>query len=186
MRSLAVAFLTTALALPAAAAAASRRDGPPVRGAALIGFDQGDLDGVALRFDGEVDLQRLSPEVVLTGVGSLGYSHLSESFRDSDQTAHVFTAVPAMRLRLDVNPQTGGYADLGFGLWLDSVTTKFHAGGHADDSDVGLMARFGVGWYVWAGDNDVRFQVDASLSPHFGDYNDTAFQLLFGVAIPLR
>lgn len=187
MRALSRITLAAALAAllaPAAAAAQSRGDGPAVRGAALVGLEQGDWDGLAVRLDGEVDLQRLSPEMVLTAIGAVGYSRLSEDFRGYDQSVDAFSIVPVARLRFDVTRDMGLYADGGLGIYLAQVTTEFDDGRELDDTDMGFMARLAVGGFLWAGGN-VRFQLELGASPHFGDYSDTPFHILVGAALPI-
>lgn len=180
-----LALLAVALLLPAAAEAQSRRDRPSLRVGALVGIERGDLDGLALRGDAEVDLQRLAPRAVLSGVGSLGLSRVSEDFAGYDVDATVLRLVPAARFRLDLSPGIGVYGDVGLGVYLASVETDFVAGADGDDTDVGLMMRFGAGGYLWAADA-VRFSFELALAPHFGDYDDTVFSVMFGAMIPIR
>ncbi|BDG01844.1 outer membrane beta-barrel protein [Anaeromyxobacter oryzae] len=187
LATLALAAALAALA-PAAARAQSRSgaDQPGLRLGALLGIDRGDWDGIGLRLDAELDLQRLSPAVMFAGVGSLAYSHLSVDQPDFSQSLDLFEIVPAARFLLAINRQAGFYGDLGLGLyWVGVHTTDFARGLHSDDSDVGLAARIGGGGYVWASDQ-VRIDAEIAFHPHTGNYDDTSFTAMVGVMFRTR
>ena len=185
---LATAVVTLALA-PAPAHAQAQRGGyagPGTLVGGFLGFDQGDLDGGAFRFDAELGLQRLAPAVMLAGVGSIGYSHLSFDHQDFTQRFDLFEVVPAARFVVPLGPQLGVYGDLGLGLyWGNLHTHDYFLGYHADDTLVGLAARIGAGGYVWV-NNQVRLGLELALHPHFGDYEDTSFTAMAGVMFRTR
>lgn len=186
--------LAALLALPGVASAQSRGAGrysqPSMRLGGLIGFDSGDLDGLALRLDGELDLQRISPNVMLVGVGSVGYSHLSEDLGFGyDVTNDVFTIMPAARLAVELAPQVGVYGDVGLGLYHASVEVDVldpftGRRGTADDSATGLAMRLGAGaWFAIA--PNVRLVGEIALHPYFGDYDDDTFTFMVGATFGL-
>lgn len=190
-RPLAVLFLTAAFVAlaPAPAHAQARRGGyggPGMLVGGLLGFDEGDLDGGGFRFDAELGLQRLAPAVMLAGVGSIGYSHLSFDHPDFTQRFDLFEVVPAARFLVPLGSQLGVYGDLGLGLYWGRLHTRdYFLGYRADDTLVGLAGRIGAGGYIWASDQ-VRFGLDLALHPHVGDYEDTSFTAMVGVMFRTR
>lgn len=189
---LAVALLTPAVAL-AAPARTSSTAGAPLDGlqvGGFIGYETADVSGLALRLDGEIPFRDLSPQVKLSWVGSLGYSHLTWDTFGGSFTANVLKIVPAARFTLPLNPQFDLFGDVGLGLAFVSASfdTPFF-GGSVSDSTVNLMMRFGAG--AWYHAND-RLKVGAmlELDPIFGDFgfsrpgftanSQTTFNILFG------
>jgi hypothetical protein len=180
--ALAAALAAVALA-PSPARAQSRygHEGPGVLVGGLVGYESGDLDGLALRLDAELGLQRLAPRLVLDGVGSFGYSHLTFDHPDFTQSFDRFELVPAARFLVPLGSGVGVYGDLGLGLyWGRLHTTDYFYGYHADNTDFGLAARVGVGGYVWAS-NNVRLGIDLAVHPYVGDYEDTPFTAMFAI-----
>jgi hypothetical protein len=169
-RSITGLVLALALALPAAAHAQSRRStassassGSGIWLGGLFGLESGNESGYQLRFDGEVPLARLVPNLQLSGVGSVSFAGLSGS-------VNVLEFVPAARLTWTATPQVGGYGDVGLGL--------FHAWQHSA-SDTGATMRLAAGGYYEL-NTMTRFVVELGLHPHFGDYDDTTFTLMVG------
>jgi hypothetical protein len=184
--ALALAALAV-VSMPDTAAAQGRRgarsDRPDLRVGGAFGLDRGDWDGLGLRLDAEVDLQRLAPNLVLAGVGSLSFSHLSLDALDFTDRLDVFELVPAARFLLAIAPQAGVYGDAGLGLY--QVRMRRHdlaRGTRGDDSDVGLAGRIGAGGYVWASDQ-VRLGAELAFHPHFGDYEDTSVTLMVALMV---
>ena len=176
--------LAALLALPAAAEAQSRRSsGTQIGG--LVGFELGDLDGFALRLDGQVDLQRLAPQFMLSGVGSLQFSHLSDEDGGMEWTANIFELIPAARFTYEATRDVGIYGDLGLGLYIGHFNVDFGAFGDEDDSDAGLSMRFGGGAYFEISPS-VRLTGELAFHPHFGDYDETTFSLMVGASFALR
>jgi outer membrane protein with beta-barrel domain len=182
-----VSMVLAALLIPGAVHAQSRRSNPagtrstaagamPVRIGAYIGFESGDWDGLALRFDGEVPIQRLAPNLMLSGVGSVGFSHLTLSSSGFDSTVNRFDIIPAARLTLDATPQFSLYGDAGLGLYYArlNVDSPFGSG---NTSDFSVKMRFGVGGF-FAVNPQLDLGGELALQPHFGDYGDTTFTIM--------
>ncbi len=152
-----------------------------------IGYEMGDLDGLQLRVDGVLPFRKLSPQLELSFVGSIGYSYLTHSESafgaSTDVTANILKFVPAARLTLPVNPQLSFFGDAGLGLYWAGVSTKVDlpplGSTSASDSSVGFMFRFGVGGFYKL---NPKTQLGASiyLDPMLGDYNDTTFTVMAG------
>jgi opacity protein-like surface antigen len=152
-----------------------------------VGYEMGDLDGIVLRLDGEMPYRKLSPEVALSFVGSLGYSHLTDEAFGIDVSANILKIVPAARFSFPVNPQLTLFGDAGLGLYWASVSTEINFGtGPVSDSDssLGFMLRFGAGGLFHV---NPRTKVGAmlQLDPMFGDYDDATFSILAGVTYQL-
>ena len=106
---------------------AARRRPPPLRprrprtrsrSAASSATRRATLDGVALRVDGELPFQELSPQVKLSLVGSIGYIVRRTTTRfGGDITANLLKIVPAARFSFPVNPQLTLFGDAGLGLY---------------------------------------------------------------------
>jgi len=166
---LALAAALAVLAAPAAARAQSRRSSAPVESGSgiwlggMFGLEAGEESGYQLRFDGEFPIARLVPNLQLSGVGSVSFAGLSHS-------VNVLEFVPAARFTWLATPQVGGYGDVGLGL--------FHAWQHSA-SDTGATMRLGVGGFYQL-NSATRLFAELGLHPHFGDYNDTTFTMLFG------
>jgi Outer membrane protein beta-barrel domain len=161
-------------AVPAAAA-----DGLSVAG--WIGYEWGDhVDGFQLRADGELPFQWLSPQVKLSFVGSLGYTHSTYGAFGVDLTVNRFKVVPAARFTIPVNPQLSLFGDAGIGLHYTSVHYDYSLF-TASDSGLGLMLRFGAGAFYHLNPR-VRLGGELVLDPIFGTYHDNTFSLLVGLA----
>lgn len=188
-RPLAALALAALVALPAAAGAQTRArspsgpaDAPSIRFGGLVGLDRGDLDGIGLRADAEVDLQRLAPNLMLAGVGSFGVVRASERIRGVKVDQTRLELVPAARFLFSIVPETGVYGDIGLGLYYSNVDV-----GAADDSDLALMMRFGAGGFLWL-NQQIRLNAELAVSPHFGDegQDDTTVSLMVGLAFRLQ
>ena len=151
LRSLvAVALLVPAVAFSAPARTSSTA-GAPLDGlqvGGFIGYETDDLSGLSLRLDGEIPFRDLSPQIKLSWVGSLGFSHLTDSTFGFDRTANVFKIVPAARFTMPLNPQFSLFGDVGLGLAYVSGTISSPFFPDVTDSTLNLMMRLGVGaWY---------------------------------------
>lgn len=187
-------LLLALLLVPGAALAQARRSSssarsspttatPPLRIGAYVGFESGDWDGLALRVDGEIPFRRLAPNVTLSGVGSVGFSHLTLSqstpIGSTDSTVNRFDVVPAARFTFEANPQLSLYGDVGLGLYYARLSVSFPPGTLPDtsDTDFGVKMRFGVGGF-FAVSPTLDVGAEAALQPHFGDYDDTTFTIM--------
>ncbi len=186
---LALALLAPAVALAAPASgpksaskappSASPASSPSSPGSGLefggfIGYETDDLSGLALRVDGELPFQALSPAVNLSWVGSIGYSHLTwDPVPYGSFTANVLKLVPAARFTLPLNPQFSVFGDVGLGLAYISATTEFSPPGFPSqsfsDSSLNIMMRLGVGaWYHV--NPQLKLGAMLEFDPVFGDY----------------
>jgi len=210
VRSLLALTLAALLAGPAAAQAQSKKSSqkqakaapaesapsssasPQLSLGGWIGYEMGDLDGLQLRVDGVMPFRRLSPQVELSWVGSIGYSYLTHSESafgaTAKATANVLKFVPAARFTFPVNPQVSFYGDAGLGLYWASVSTKvtdpFGGTASASDSDVGFMFRFGVGGFYKLNPK-LQLGVGLYVDPMFGSYDDTTWTIMAGALFPL-
>ena len=155
---------------------------------AWVGYETGDLDGLQLRVDFVMPIEKLSPQIGLSFVGSIGWSYLTHSVTaygvKTDDTANVLKFVPAARFTLPVNAQLSFYGDAGLGLYWDDVSVDVHYPAplgtqSASDSGFGFMFRFGAGAFYEVNANT---QLGASLyvDPMLGDYKDTTFTMMGG------
>jgi hypothetical protein len=202
VRPLLAAALAALLTAPLAASAQARpaaRSAPAAAPRSLavggwLGYEMGDLDGVALRLEGELPFQQLTPEIALSLVGSVGYSRLSDDLgRGFDITANLLKFVPAARFTLPVSPELSLFGDAGLGLYYASVSTDFEffnpitgrvERDDASDSSVGLMMRLGVGGFFQV-NPQLRLGGALVLDPMFGDYDDTTFTIQVGASFQL-
>jgi opacity protein-like surface antigen len=141
----------------------------------FVGYETDDLSGISLRLDGELPFRQLSPQINLSLVGSLGYSHLTwEPFSYWKLTANTFKLVPAARFTMPLNEQFSVFGDAGLGLAYISMTAKYdgylgYGGGSYSDSSVNIMMRLGVGaWYQM--NPQLRLGALLEYDPVFGDY----------------
>jgi opacity protein-like surface antigen len=183
-------LVAVALLAPAAAFAAQpSKSGSGVEVGGFIGYETDDVSGLALRFDGEVPLKQLAPQLQLSVVGSIGYSYLTDSngFDGVDFKSHVFKFVPALRFTVPLNQQFSLFGDAGLGLAF--VHAKIEGtgpfGGSTSDNSVNLMMRFGGG--AWFHVNpQLKLGMMLEVDPIFGDYgfnganSQTTFNILFG------
>lgn len=193
MRILARATAGAAALMIAASAAAAVPEGSRLSGlrvGAFAGWEGADVSGLSLRGDGELPLRDLTPRLRLSGVGSLGWSRLTQGVPFGDLTSNVLKVVPAARLSLAVLPRLSLFGDVGAGLaWVSArtaVDVPFFGRSSASTSSVNLMMRLGAGaWYHVGEQVDVGAMLE--LDPIFGDYgfrgarSQTTFLVLGGV-----
>ncbi len=149
-----------------------------------VGYEMDGLDGVQLRFDVVLPFQRLSPQLSLSWVGSVGWSYLthSESFfglGTTKETANILKFVPAARFTLPVNPQLSFYGDAGFGLYWAHVSAESGGVDLGSNSDVGFMFRFGLGG-LYQVNPKLQLGLSFYLDPMLGGYDDTTFTIRAG------
>jgi opacity protein-like surface antigen len=162
---------SSAAAPAAQSAPASQAGGLELGG--FIGYETDDVSGIALRLDGELPFKALSPQVRMSWVGSIGYSHLTESVPYGDFTSNMIKIVPAARFTLPINPQFDVFGDVGLGLAYVSAKVEtnipFFGSTSTSDSSLNVMMRFGAG--AWFHVNP-QLKVGAMLEfdPIFGDY----------------
>jgi opacity protein-like surface antigen len=155
-----------------AAAPASQYGGLEVGG--FIGYETDSVSGLALRLDGELPFRDLSPQVKMSWVGSIGYSHLTETVGWADVTTNMIKVVPSARFTLPLNPQFDVFGDVGLGIAYVSATIDVHPpfgipSSSFSDSTFNIMMRIGAG--AWFHVNP-QLKVGAMLEfdPIFGDY----------------
>jgi len=201
VRSLLAAALAALLVVPAAAAAqakrtpakpATRTQAPPARSGmqalsvgGFVGYEMGDLDGLTLRLDAEMPIQKLNPQLSLSGVGSISYSRLTDSAFGLDVTANILKVVPTARINFPLNPQLSVFGDAGVGLYYASVSADSPFGGSVSDSTIGLMLRLGAGGFFQVNERmkvGAELQLDPMIS---GDYDDTTIAILVGLMYQL-
>ena len=184
----------------AAAPASTSQAAPPSQYGGLsvggfLGYETDDVSGVALRVDGELPFQALSPQVKMSWVGSIGYSHLTKSSAGLDWTANVIKIIPAARFTLPINPQFDVFGDVGLGLAYVGITVDTPAippffagvpGGSASDSSFNIMMRIGAG--AWFHVNpQLRVGAMLEFDPIFGDFgasgvsSQNTFNILAGM-----
>jgi outer membrane protein with beta-barrel domain len=181
-----------ALALPASASAQARR--PAGAGGTafgiLIGFEDSKYDnGLALRLDGEIPLQSMSPVVRLSLVGSLGYTRFSFNpggfFGTESETLNIFKVTPALRFSFGNHPLLRPYADAGIGLHYARLSVPcINQFGNIDtcsDSDVSAHLRF-AGGLVFQVSPGLGLGAEIDLTPYFGKVDDNTFALMFVLA----
>lgn len=145
----------------------------------FAGYETDDLSGVAIRADAELPVRDLTPEVRLSGVGSFGYSRLTEGVRFGDLTSDVLKLVPSARLSVAVAPKVSLFGDLGLGLAFVSARTEtnvpFFGRSSVSASSANLMLRLGAGaWYHVSAQVDVGAMLE--LDPILGDYAFSGFR----------
>jgi Outer membrane protein beta-barrel domain len=195
-RPLFAAALAALLAVPSAGSAQAKRGtrtqaaapaGATAPGAltvgGFIGIETGDLSGFALRVDGELPFQRLSPQVNLSLVGSLGYTHFGKDIPFGTIRYNIVHVIPAARFTLPVNPQFDVYGDAGLGLYYYSGTAKttvpFFGTVEDSTSGVGLMMRFAVGGFYHVSPK-LRLGAELGLLPYFNKVDTNDWSLLVG------
>ncbi len=180
-----------ALAVPLSAFAqsrgASRATGTGLGAGVLIGMESGDGDtGLALRGDAVLDSKWIAPNVLLSGVLSLGFTRFSNGWSDPnykfDVSDNIFKVIPAVRFTFDIAPQFGLYADAGIGFYFASIESKLtdrYWGTYVSTSDsaFGVMMRFAGGAFVKVSDG-FRLGAEMGFNPYFGDFHDTTFSLM--------
>jgi opacity protein-like surface antigen len=152
------------------ATAGTALDGLEVGG--FLGYETADLSGISLRLDGELPFRQLSPQINMSWVGSLGYSHLTwDPTPWAKLTANVFKLVPAARFTMPLNEQFSVFGDAGLGLAYIRASVDFSAFGlgSASSSSVNLMMRLGVGaWYKV--NPQLKLGAMLEFDPVFGNY----------------
>ena len=138
----------------------------------FLGYETADLSGISLRLDGELPFRQLSPQINMSWVGSLGYSHLTwDPSPWAKMTANVFKLVPAARFTMPLNEQFSVFGDAGLGLAYIRASVDFSAFGlgSASSSSVNLMMRLGVGaWYKV--NPQLKLGAMLEFDPVFGNY----------------
>ncbi|HET7825974.1 MAG TPA: outer membrane beta-barrel protein [Anaeromyxobacter sp.] len=182
---------TRASTTRAAGTATAPGDGLSVGG--FIGYEGGDLSGLTLRADAELPFQQLSPQVKLSLVGSLGYTHFGKDIDapglSGDITFNVVHAIPAARFTLPINPQIDLYGDAGLGLYFYHFTTKqtvfgVPAATHVSGSGLGLLMRIAVGGFYRVSPQ-LRVGAEVGVLPYFNKIDTTDWTLLVGAMFAL-
>jgi len=172
-------------AAPTATSSASPFDSLTVGG--FVGYESDDLGGIALRLDGEIPFKALSPQVSMSWVGSIGFSHLSDDVPGGSVTANILKIIPAARFTFPVNPQLSIFGDAGLGLYYVSMKTEFDAPFNylnVTDSETSLMMRIGGGlWY--AVNPTTRIGAAIEFDPYFGDFDQSTFIVQGGAMFKL-
>ena len=192
VRSLFAVVVAALLAGPVSAHAANKAQAKSAGGSTSsaqafsvggwIGYENGDLSGLQLRAEGSMPYRKLTPEIQLSFVGSIGYSYLTDSGNGIDITDNVLKFVPAARFTYGLNPQIDLFGDAGLGLYYahrKAEATFFGVTQSASDSTTGFMLRFGVGGFYKLNPS-TNLGVSLYLDPMFGDYDDTTFSILAG------
>jgi opacity protein-like surface antigen len=155
-----------------ASAPASQYGGLEIGG--FLGYETDSVSGLALRLDGELPFKALSPAIKMSWVGSIGYSHLTETVGFADVTTNMIKIVPSARFTLPLNPQFDLFGDVGLGIAYVGATIDVHPpfglpSSSFSDSTFNIMMRFGAG--AWFHVNP-QLKVGAMLEidPIFGDY----------------
>jgi opacity protein-like surface antigen len=191
LAALAAALLVPALASAQAAASKQLSVG------GFVGYETDDASGLTLRLDGEMPFQALSPKINLSFVGSIGYSRLG--IDQSDFKYNLFRIIPAARFTMPVNEQLSLYGDAGLGLYHARFSYEFVdyrwvgpgpydyalAKDKVSDSTTGFLMRFGVGGFFKVNEQ-LKLGAELDLIPHFGDYDQTSFNILVGAMFALK
>jgi hypothetical protein len=156
----------------------------------LVGYETADVAGLSLRLDAELPSRDLGPQVKLSWVGSIGYSHLTESLPPfSDFKSDLVKVVPAARFTWPLNPVFDLFGDVGAGLAFVAARLESHVPFFGDtkvsSNSLNFMMRIGAG--AWFHVNPA-LKVGALLEfdPILGDYgmsgarSQTTFNLLAG------
>lgn len=202
-RSFVAAALAATLAVPVLAAAQAKKPAAkpaaqPMRAApaqqglsvgGFLGYEMGDLDGLMLRFDGEMQIQALSPQLMLSGVGSVGYTRFTADIPFGDITWNVFKLIPAARVTMPVSPELSLYGDGGLGLYHGRGTAKISFPGlpssSSSSSTTGILMRLGVGAFYKLNPK-TRLAGSLEIDPYLsGDADTTNFTIMAGVMMDL-
>ncbi len=171
---------TRASTTRATGTATAAGDGLSVGG--FIGFETGDLTGLALRADAELPFQQISPQVKLSLVGSLGYTHFGKDIPFGDITFNVVQLVPAARFTLPVNPQLDLYGDGGLGLYFyhfSSKQTFFGVAANDSGSGLGLLMRLAVGGFYKVSPQ-LKLGAELGVLPYFNKIDTTDVTIMVG------
>jgi hypothetical protein len=182
------ALALVALLVPAAASAAPAARSQAFEIGGFVGYETDDFDGIALRFDGEMPFGAIAPNIDLSFVGSIGFSHLTfDGPFGADVDANILKIIPAARFTFALNPQFSLFADGGLGLYyanLDLDTGPFGGGIEGDDDELSLMMRIGGG--AWFRVNEqTRIGAAIEFDPYFGDFDQTTFIIQAGAMFRL-
>ncbi|HTN52669.1 MAG TPA: outer membrane beta-barrel protein [Anaeromyxobacter sp.] len=178
----------TASAAQHAAASSGATPGLTLGGMLGFAFDDGNT-GFALRGDLGMDFQRLAPNVVLGGVGSLGWTHFSQSYSDvfgntGSTAVNILKIVPAARFNFLLSPQFTLYGDAGLGLYYAWQSATINGLQVASDSGGGVTMRFAVGGQLAIAPT-VKLGAEFGANPFFGQLETTSWDLLFGATFKL-
>jgi Outer membrane protein beta-barrel domain len=171
---------TTASSTRAAGTRTTPGDALSVGG--FIGFETGDLTGLALRADAELPFQQLSPQVKLSLLGSLGYTHFGKDLPLGDITFNVVQLVPAARFTLPINPQLDLYGDGGLGLYYYRFTSKqtfFGIAQNDSGSGLGILMRLAVGGFYKV-NPQLRLGAEVGVLPYFNKIDTTDLTIMVG------
>lgn len=140
--------VTAALGLPAGAFAQSRS--PTFWAGAGAGLEFGTVSGWQLKAEGEIPLQRLTPQLRVEAVGTLGGGSLSSN--------SYWKVLAAPRAIVTITPILEGYVDVGAGV--------YHTWWTGNHSTTGFTFRFGGG-ATYAFSSTAKGFVDVG----YGHYN---------------
>jgi hypothetical protein len=158
----------------AAAAPAAPPEKVPLAVGGLVGYETDNVSGLTLRLDGELQFRELGSQLKLSWIGSVAYSHLTESVPPfSELKSDVIKAVPAARIALPLSPQFDVFGDVGLGLAYVTARLESHVPFFGDTNTSGhtanVMMRFGAG--AWFHVNpQLRVGAMLEFDPIFGDY----------------
>ncbi len=187
-RTFAAGLATALLASPAAAetrapssphaSLAAPPAGPSselaLRVGALVGWERADRqDALSLRVDGEVPIQAVGERLLLSGVGSLGFTRFSASSGNVSATTTLWKVVPAARFTLPVAPRAGVYGDAGAGLYYGR-TSEDAGFGNVTTQNVGVTLRVAMG-ALYDVTHAVRLGAEAGLNPFFGGFDHNTY-----------
>jgi opacity protein-like surface antigen len=168
--------------------AASTTTGGGLSVGGFVGYESGDLAGFSLRLDGELPFQQLAPQIALSFVGSLGYTHFSEDVPFGSNTFNIFKLIPAARFTLPVNPQIDLYGDAGLGLYYYSFSSKITFPGfpafESTGSGTGLMMRFAAGGFFKVNPK-TKIGAEIGILPYFNKVDTTDFEIMVGAMFAL-
>lgn len=190
-----LAGLALATFLAPLGAGAQTRQSPPGTATAppealsiggFVGLEFADGEtGLSLRGDGEMPFRLLTPQLMLSGVGSLGWTNFGDEAGGIDFSTNLFKAVPAARFTFAVAPEFDVYGDAGAGLYYSRISSD-GPGDVFDDSEngFGVTLRFAVGGFYRAAPR-LRIGAELGANPYFGDVSETFVSLLVGVMYTL-
>jgi hypothetical protein len=176
---------TKASTTRAAGTATTPGDGLSVGG--FIGYETGDLSGLALRADAELPFQQIAPQVKLSLLGSLGYTHFGKDVPFGDITFNVVQLVPAARFTLPLNPQLDLYGDAGLGLYYYRFTSKqtfFGVGVNDSGSGLGLLMRIAAGGFFKVSPQ-LKLGAEVGVLPYFNKVDTTDLTIMVGAMFAL-
>lgn len=159
-----------------------------------LGGEFGDVNLFALRADASLPIMKLSPEVRLHGVVSLGVGFGGQDVPYGSADWTIVTLVPAARFQLRVAPKFELYGDAGLGLYMGFSKVDITVPGippfvpdqrySSSDTSFGVMMRFAAG-ALYELNPKVKLSGELGLTPYFGDASTTNFVLLVGAQFKL-